>query len=89
MTQPIEPKFTQIPVLTTLTRTTVVRTHTCVISAGLIRRMFDLPADAKITIGIPGGGDYSNMDLQVSDLRGGGIVATWTVEKVQEGDYRE
>lgn len=32
-----------------------------------IRRAFQLPADAKIFVRVPGGGDWSNTDLEISE----------------------
>lgn len=47
-----------------------------------IRDYFDLPSDAKIQFGIPGGGDYSNMTVDAELFK---ITAYW--EENSEGCY--
>ncbi len=38
------------------------------IFASEIKRVFKLPADARLYITVPGGGDYSNMDLEIDEI---------------------
>jgi len=62
----------------------VVRTETTkrleldgdVIRGLLASRGVDVPRDARITVTVPGGGDWSNTDLEV-DARCP-VVVTWT-----------
>jgi hypothetical protein len=46
------------------------------ITEAQLRKVFDIPATAVITFHVPGGGDYSNMDLEVEEL-----VVTWAEEE--------
>jgi len=48
-----------------------------------IRRAFHLPADAKIFVRVPGGGDWSNTDLEISDAQPLQAVAT----EITDGEY--
>jgi hypothetical protein len=43
-----------------------------VITEKMLREAFAIPKGAKIFIQVPGGGDYSNMDLDIEE-----IIVTW------------
>jgi hypothetical protein len=47
--------------------------HTCVLDRCKIEQLFKtagfpIPHDAKITMTVPGGGDYSDMTLDIEDM---------------------
>lgn len=44
---------------------TVVTSVEVEISADQIRQVFNLPGDAEIFVEVPGGGDWSNIDLEL------------------------
>lgn len=56
-------------VVTTTTKTTAKITRKDLIEA------FDLPPDARITMHVPGGGDWSNTDLTVGEE--GDVFVEW------------
>ena len=61
-------KPTIIKVVKTVTQVTAV------ITADNIRSAFDLPADAKISFDVPGGGDWSNTRLGIDEYP---LTAEW------------
>lgn len=56
------------------------------ISVAEIKKAFNLPENAKVFVHIPGGGNYSNEDLELSDLDRQFLEASWyTVDDVIPG----
>jgi hypothetical protein len=50
----------------TINRTVIVKT--CVsFSAVQLRKLLKLPEDARVFVRVPGGGDWSNQDLEIDD----------------------
>lgn len=61
-------------------------TQNYVITAEEIRKALDLPKDAKIFVQVPGGGDWSNTDLEIdSDTP---LRATVTTTTTDDGEYQ-
>lgn len=63
------------------TRTTTKKSHTVELDPEAIRGLLDIagyevPANASITISVPGGGDWSNTELDVTDTNP--IRIEWT-----------
>ena len=50
------------------------------ITEKMLREAFGIPAHAKIFIGIPGGGNWSNTDMAISDSVCEGIQVYWKEE---------
>lgn len=50
------------------------------ITEKMLREAFGIPSHAKIFIGIPGGGNWSNTDLPISDSVCEGIQVYWKEE---------
>lgn len=65
------------------TETDIVRRHCRVITAGEIRKAFGLPANAEIVVTVPGGGDWSNADLEIDQDTA--LVAKWETKRTIEG----
>lgn len=51
-----------------------------VITSADLRRVFDVPADAKIFVRVPGGADWSNTNLEIDDEEQA-IQVTWKETK--------
>ncbi|UFK26730.1 hypothetical protein [Roseobacter phage RDJL6] len=49
----------------TETKTTTVKSHSIELSGAAIKRHLGIPNNARITVAVPGGGDWSNMDLDL------------------------
>jgi hypothetical protein len=63
--------------ISTVTRKTFTLTKLDLLS--LINKNMEMPrvpADATLTVAVPGGGDWSNSILDVNDV--GGVVVSWT-----------
>jgi hypothetical protein len=68
---------------TVITTTTVIKECTCCFSAKELRQLAGAPDNASVTIYVPGGGDWSNADLNVSESPNDeqAIVVRWKTEK--------
>lgn len=69
-------------------RVTVTRHNSLVIDEAEMReflrtRGFNLPSNARIYFSVPGGGDWSNTDVDIS--REHPIYVEWTTEELQHG----
>lgn len=60
------------------TNTVSTTSHEIAISRSDIIKAFGLPDNAKVFIGVPGGGDWSNIDLDVDDAENQ-VFATWKI----------
>lgn len=68
-------------------RVTVTRHNSLVIDNAELRDMlrqrgFSVPANARIYFSVPGGGDWSNTDIDID--KDNPISIEWVVEQVQE-----
>lgn len=52
--------------LKTETKTTTTSKHSLELSGADIKRHLGLPSNARIEVRVPGGGDWSNMDLDLN-----------------------
>lgn len=59
------------------TKTISVTTHTAELNAKEIRKVFGLPNDAVVEFFVPGGGDWSNTSISISEENP--IHVTWKV----------
>lgn len=62
---PAPPAATMPNIKKRITTVTVTEEHT--ISASAIREAFKLPPHAKVLFHVPGGGDWSNEDIEIDD----------------------
>lgn len=65
---------------TAVTQTVTIRTAH--FTAAALRKALGLPDDAEITVAVPGGGDWSNAALEISDSTT--LDARWTRRETWE-----
>jgi hypothetical protein len=61
-------------------RIKTTETCTALITDGMLRLAFGIPLRAKVTVGVPGGGDWSNTNLTLDETSSAGIEVVWTTE---------
>lgn len=66
------------------TRKRIETTVTKVISAEQLCSIFGLPANARVFVNVPGGGDWSNTDLDLSDTPDQGLLLQYTLHEDEE-----
>jgi len=61
-------------------RVETTETCTALITDEMLRLAFGIPLHAKVTVGVMGGGDWSNTDLTLDETSSAGIEVVWTTE---------
>lgn len=63
-------------------RVSTTRSYEGTITIRDLRAAFNIPANAKVTVHVPGGGDWSHCDLEIEEHP---INVSWDETEIKEG----